>query len=115
MELGADLVLIDEMKARNRLKLLGQKVKGTLGILVEGYRKGFVGNLKLAIDSLKNKGFIDSPGEVDTYTFYGNAGDVVIIRMAEIDSHLEPKLSLYGKCSSLCHFGREVGFIKILG
>lgn len=57
MESGADLVLIDEMKARNRLKLLGQKVKGTLGILAEGYRTGFVSDLKLAIDSLKNTSF----------------------------------------------------------
>jgi len=59
LELNADWVLIDEMKARNRLKILGQKVKGTLGVLMEGYRRGFVTDLKPVLDSLKGTSFLD--------------------------------------------------------
>jgi len=42
LEKKARLVLMDDMLARNRAKSFGFKVKGTLGVIVDAYRREFL-------------------------------------------------------------------------
>jgi len=42
LESQADLVLLDDMLARNEARALGISVKGTLGVVVKAYRMGFL-------------------------------------------------------------------------
>jgi len=37
-----DLILLDDLKAREEAKALGLNVKGTLGIIVQAYREGYI-------------------------------------------------------------------------
>jgi DNA-binding transcriptional ArsR family regulator len=55
--------------------------------------------------SVKNgetiSGSLDKVAGFDSYTFSANAGDVIYVRMAEIDSSLNPYIKLYGSNGSL--------------
>lgn len=54
--IDADLIIIDERKARRIAKDIGLNVTGTLGILVEAKQRGLVKELKPLLDKLiKNK------------------------------------------------------------
>lgn len=50
--MNADLIIIDERKARKIAKNLGLNVTGTLGILVEAKRLGLIKKLKPLLDKL---------------------------------------------------------------
>jgi hypothetical protein len=46
-------------------------------------------------------GSLSVAGELDTYTFSASAGDVIVIRMAELTNALEPQLVLYSPGGSV--------------
>lgn len=50
--IDADLIIIDERKARRIVKDIGLNVTGTLGILVEAKQRGLVKELKPLLDKL---------------------------------------------------------------
>lgn len=50
--INADLIIIDERKARRIAKDIGLKVTGTLGILVEAKQQGLIEELKPLLDKL---------------------------------------------------------------
>lgn len=50
--ISADLIIIDERKARRIAKNVGLKVTGTLGILVEAKQQGLIIELKPLLDKL---------------------------------------------------------------
>jgi predicted nucleic acid-binding protein len=52
----ADWLLIDERVGRRFAQRVGLKVKGTLGILLEGVRRGFINDLQPILDTLVAKG-----------------------------------------------------------
>jgi predicted nucleic acid-binding protein len=56
-ELNADLVLIDEEKARKVVVLAGFEVMGLMGVLLTGKRKGLLKSIKPLIEELKKKKF----------------------------------------------------------
>ncbi len=55
-EANADLVIIDERLARQHAKRLGLKLTGTLGILLEAKRKGYLTSVKPLIEQLVQHG-----------------------------------------------------------
>ncbi len=55
-EVNADLVIIDERLARQHARRLGLKLTGTLGILLEAKRKGYVVAVKPLIEQLVQRG-----------------------------------------------------------
>ena len=55
--LNADLVILDDLAARNVAISLNLKVSGTLGIIVSAYKKGFVTDLEAILKLLKSNGF----------------------------------------------------------
>ncbi len=57
IEIQADLVLLDDRKARTMAGFMGLNVNGTIGVLIQGYRKGLVTDLQQILDELKAKGF----------------------------------------------------------
>ncbi|APB34751.1 Putative nucleic acid-binding protein, contains PIN domain [Gloeomargarita lithophora Alchichica-D10] len=52
LEIGADLLLIDERRGRTEANRLGIKITGLLGILVEAKRKGLIVAVKPLMDAL---------------------------------------------------------------
>jgi predicted nucleic acid-binding protein len=59
-ELRADWLLIDDLAGRKEAERRGLRLVGTLGILVEGHRRGVL-DLPTAIRQLLNEGFRASP------------------------------------------------------
>lgn len=57
LEIGADLVLLDDYEARQKARLYGLKITGTLGILLRAKYEGQISSLKEEIIKLKNTGF----------------------------------------------------------
>jgi uncharacterized protein len=58
LELGADLVLLDERDGRYAAQRFGLRVVGVLGILIEAKSKGFIQDVKPYLDLLRqNAGF----------------------------------------------------------
>lgn len=61
-ELGADYLLIDDMKARKLAEHLGINCIGTLGLLLQAKEKGLIGSLKLMFETfLANKRYYSIP------------------------------------------------------
>lgn len=52
LEIGADLLLIDERRGRAEADRLGIKITGLLGILVEAKRKNLIVAVKPLMDAL---------------------------------------------------------------
>lgn len=55
LELKADVLIIDEMKGRNRAELRGLKIIGLLGALLEAKKRGLIGTLKPLMEDLVDK------------------------------------------------------------
>lgn len=55
LETGADLLLMDERKARRTAMRLGLKVAGTLGLLVLAKQKGLLQEIRPVLDALVNQ------------------------------------------------------------
>jgi len=64
-QLGADLVLLDEFQGRQVATQLGLKVRGTLGLLAEGFRRTLIKDIKSELDNLVSKGTWIAPELVD--------------------------------------------------
>ncbi len=56
-ELNANLLLIDELKARKAARRAGFKVMGILGLLLSAKEKGFIKTIKPLIQRLQKKDF----------------------------------------------------------
>jgi predicted nucleic acid-binding protein len=56
IEMQADWLLIDERLGRHIARNVGISVKGTLGLLMEAYRRGQLTDLRAAMDELRAKG-----------------------------------------------------------
>lgn len=56
-EVEAEWVLLDDDLARSHANNIGLWVKGTAGILLAGYKAGFLDDLKAALDELRARGF----------------------------------------------------------
>lgn len=56
LELGADLFLADDRRARRSAAMLGLRVKGTIGLLIAAYRIGLITDLCFELDRLKQVG-----------------------------------------------------------
>lgn len=56
-KISADLVVLDDLAARNVATELGLNITGTLGILLAAHKQGIFPNLDDALNSLKQVGF----------------------------------------------------------
>jgi predicted nucleic acid-binding protein len=65
MELGADLLLVDDLKARRISKRLGLSITGTLGILESAAERDLI-NLKTALDRIRQTDFSISDDLLET-------------------------------------------------
>lgn len=57
MEVSAELVLLDDGKARAVAEFMGLDVSGTVGVLIQAYRIGLLADLRQTLDELRAKGF----------------------------------------------------------
>lgn len=58
IELGADLVLLDEKEGRHMAQRLGLRVIGVIGVLLEAKAKGHITRIRPCLDALRqNAGF----------------------------------------------------------
>jgi len=57
LEIGADLILLDDYEAREKARLYGLKTTGTLGILLRARFDGKIPSLKEELKNLKSTGF----------------------------------------------------------
>jgi predicted nucleic acid-binding protein len=64
-EIGADWVLMDEKKGRRKLKQLGLKKIGTVGILLKAKQVGFLSAIRPDIERLCQQGFTLSQAVID--------------------------------------------------
>lgn len=64
-ELGADLVLLDEFQGRQAATQLGLKVRGTLGLLAEGFRRELIEDIRTDLDDLVSEGTWITPKLID--------------------------------------------------
>lgn len=56
-EVSADIVLIDERKARRKVKQLGFNLSGTVGVLLLAKKKGMIDEIKPELDGLHRNSF----------------------------------------------------------
>jgi uncharacterized protein len=54
LEMGAELLLMDERLGRESARHLGVHYSGLIGVLVEAKRKGFINHLKPLLDALRD-------------------------------------------------------------
>ena len=57
LEKKADLVLLDDRKARAIAEFIGLNVSGTVGVLIQAHRQGLIADLKSTLDKLRTEGF----------------------------------------------------------
>lgn len=65
-EMNADWVLMDERKGRRKLKQLGMRKIGTVGILLKAKRVGLLAEIGIELERLQQNGFRVSPLVLDT-------------------------------------------------
>lgn len=53
----ADLILLDDLAARNVAEELGLQISGTLGVLIAGYQKKLITDIEQPIHDLRDCGF----------------------------------------------------------
>jgi len=69
--------------------------KGTYSISLQ-FTNAFVGcSVPLHCSNTAETRRLSSDAEIDAYTFYGEAGDQMLIEVVEIDSIIEPRFELY--------------------
>jgi len=57
IEIGADLILLDESDARRITEFYNLRKTGLLGVLIKAKRQGRIQSLKVCLDQLHNTGF----------------------------------------------------------
>jgi predicted nucleic acid-binding protein len=57
VELSADMILLDDSKARATANFMGLRVSGTVGVLIQAHRSGLLSDLRQALDNLRANGF----------------------------------------------------------
>lgn len=57
MEMTDSLLIIDELKGRRLAQQLGIKITGTLGVIVEANRQGYLKAIKPVLEKIKNTNF----------------------------------------------------------
>ena len=57
LEIGADMILLDDYDAREKARLYGLKITGVIGILLRAKLEGKIGSLKEYLLRLKESGF----------------------------------------------------------
>ena len=57
IDINADLIIIDELKARKVAKELGLKVTGTLGLFIMAKNKKLISSIKPLIEKIKKTNF----------------------------------------------------------
>ena len=72
-EIGANLIILDDMLARSAARTGGLNVVGTLGLLRQAKVKGLVTELKPLLDNLKSAGFYMGD---EYYEILEDAGEV---------------------------------------
>jgi predicted nucleic acid-binding protein len=65
IEIGADLILLDESDARKVAELYNLRKTGLLGVLIKARQQGRIQSLKIYLDQLRNTGFHLSEGIYD--------------------------------------------------
>lgn len=53
LELGADMILMDEKEGRHAAQRLGLKVVGVIGVLLEARSRGFIEHVRPQLDALR--------------------------------------------------------------
>jgi predicted nucleic acid-binding protein len=56
-EIGADLVIMDDARARQIAEAMGIKVVGVLAVLLDAKRKGLIVQVRPLLEALREKGF----------------------------------------------------------
>lgn len=57
LEVGADLILLDDSDAREKARLYGLKITGTIGILLRAEKEGKLSSVKETLEELRITGF----------------------------------------------------------
>lgn len=73
VKLEADLVILDDLAARHVAAELDLNVTGSLGILLAAWEKGYLKDIKAAVEDLKSSGFHLSDALVSS--LLNNAGE----------------------------------------
>jgi predicted nucleic acid-binding protein len=71
-ELNADWTLMDERKGRRKLAQLGISRIGTIGILLEAKKAGFIAFVKPELELLRDRGFSISQSVIDSILNHAN-------------------------------------------
>jgi predicted nucleic acid-binding protein len=65
LELKADFLILDDLKARKIAREMGVKVMGTAGVLLLAKKRGIVGAVKPLLSELVERGFRISPEVIE--------------------------------------------------
>ncbi|HHY79604.1 MAG TPA: DUF3368 domain-containing protein [Thermoanaerobacter sp.] len=57
IELRADFAILDDLLARNKAQSMGINSIGTLGVLLKGFKEGYVDDVESLLDKLVSQGF----------------------------------------------------------
>ncbi len=57
LETGADLILLDDSDAREKARLYGLTITGTIGVLMRAREEGKLSSFKEVLERLKRNGF----------------------------------------------------------
>ena len=66
IDLHAEAVLLDEIRGRAAARRLGLRAVGTLGVLIQAKRAGFINNFKEALADLRAKSQLQLSPEIET-------------------------------------------------
>ena len=65
METESSLVILDDFEARQFAMSLGLEITGTLGVLIQAYKRGFITDFHSIIGKLRPYGFLLPPNAED--------------------------------------------------